>query len=307
MDLPLATEISQDRIFSGRRFSPADLECMRTIIAGNTQASRAHLSRLVCQALDWRKPDGGLKAMRCRVVMLRMQEQGLITLPPAQDKAWRKPGDATLRFLDPDTEPQPPVTQPVHDLLPLQITLITAADKAASRRCNTFIFRYHYLGYQRTAGAQLRYRVVAANGTELAYLAWGSAAWKTTPRDQWIGWTAPQRQERLHLVINNTRFLILPWVRSPNLASHVLGLICRRIPKDWNTSFGYVPVLAETFVDATRYTGHCYRAANWSLLGQTTGRSKWDRYKKLEVPKKDVWVYPLAKNVTSKLCDSSSV
>lgn len=307
MDHPLPAEANQDRVFSGRRFSTDDLICMRGIIESHPQASRAELSRLVCQALQWYTPAGELKAMRCRVVMLRMHEQGLLSLPPAQATVWRKPGEATLRRLDPDTEPQPPVTIPVHELLPLQVSLITAADEVASRRCNTFIFRYHYLGYQRTAGAHLRYRVVAANGTELAYMVWGSAAWKTTPRDRWIGWTAQQRQERLHLVINNTRFLILPWVHSPNLASHILGLICRRIRKDWQARFGYAPVLAETFVDTTRYTGHCYRVSNWSLLGQTTGRSKWDRYTTLKLPKKDLWVYPLLKNPIVRLCDKGPV
>lgn len=293
--------VANDRIFSGRPFSTADLDTIRHLISDHPQASRAKLSHLVCQALDWRKPDGGLKSMRCRVVMLRMHEQGLIAIPPPRSKVWRQAGEASLRHLDADTEPQTPVTDPVHHLGPLQIDLITAADKLVSRRCNTFIFRYHYLGFQRTPGAQLRYRVLAADGRELAYLIWGSAAWKTAPRDRWIGWTAEQRQARLHLIVNNTRFLILPWVRSPNLASQVLGQICRRLPNDWRTRFGYAPVLAETFVDTTRYTGHCYRASNWSLLGQTTGRSKWDQYKTLEVPKKDVWIIPLAKNPIRKL------
>jgi hypothetical protein len=236
--------------------------------------------------------------MRCRVVMLRMYEQGLICLPAARPKVWRAPGEATLRFLDADTLPQPAITEPVHALLPLRIDLVAASDKVVSRRCNTFIQRYHYLGYQCTPGANLRYRVTTSDGRDLACLTWGSAAWKTRPRDHWIGWTDAQRRERLPLIVNNTRFLILPWVRSPNLASYVLGVCCRRLRDDWQARFGYRPVLAETFVDTTRYTGHCYLASNWANIGKTTGRSKWDRFNTLSVPIKDVWVYPLVKNPT---------
>ena len=293
---PLTAGVPEDRIFSGRAFSSSDLDIIRRIISDHPQASRAKLSQLVCQTLDWRQRDGGLKAMRCRVVMLRMHEQGLIGLPEPRKPVWRKAGEASLRILDQDTQPQPHIVDPVHELMPLRIDRIDAKNKAASRRCNTFILRYHYLGFQRTPGANLRYRVCAADGRELAYLIWGSAAWKTAPRDRWIGWTESQRRERLHLIVNNTRFLILPWVHSANLASHLLALFIRRLPTDWNDRFGYRPVLAETFVDTTRYTGHCYLASNWKNLGQTTGRSKWDRFNTLSVPKKDVWVFPLVKN-----------
>jgi hypothetical protein len=281
------------RVWSGRLFSPRDLDLIRQVIAQHPDATRSQLSHLVCAALDWRKPDGGLKDMRCRVVMLRMHEQGIIALPKPT-KTLRVIGP-TLAHIDPDTDPKPEIIDPVHQLMPLRIERFDTTNRQLSGRCNTFIQRYHYLGYQVTVGANLRYRVTAADGRELAYLVWGSAAWKTALRDHWIGWTEEQRRQRLHLIINNTRFLILPWVHSPNLASHVLGLMARIVPADWKQRFGYRPVLAETFVDSTRYTGHCYRTANWLKLGQTTGRSKWDRYTTMTVPKKDVWIYPLSK------------
>jgi len=281
------------RVWSGRRFSARDLDLIRQVIAQHPGATRSQLSHLVCAALDWRKPDGGLKDMRCRVVMLRMHEQGIIALP-MPTKTLRVIGP-TLAQTDPDTDPKPEIIDPVHRLMPLRIERFDSANRQRSGRCNTFIQRYHYLGYQVTVGANLRYRVTAADGRELAYLVWGSAAWKTALRDHWIGWNEAQRRQRLHLIINNTRFLILPWVHSPNLASHVLGLMARIVPADWKQRFGYRPVLAETFVDSTRYTGHCYRTANWLKLGQTTGRSKWDRYTTMSVPKKDVWIYPLSK------------
>ena len=297
--------VPDDRIYSGRTFTAADIATIRRLISEHPQANRCQLSKLVCEALAWRQRDGQLKAMRCRVVMLRMHEQGLICLPKPLGTLWRAAGGPTLRQVDPDIEPQSPITQPVHELLPLQVQRIVAKDQLASRRCNSFILRYHYLGFQQTPGANLRYRITAADGRELAYIIWASAAWKTAPRDRWIGWSDEQRRERLHLIVNNTRFLILPWVRSPNLASHLLALFLRRVPDDWQEQFGYRPVLAETFVDTTRYTGHCYRAANWTNLGQTTGRSKWDRYSTLEVPKKDVWVYPLRKNPQKVLCEAT--
>jgi hypothetical protein len=292
------TKAAEPRIFSGRSFSTTDFDTIRRLISDHPKATRSKLSHLVCQILDWRKPDGGLKAMRCRVVMLRMHEQGLIQLPGTRQRLWSMNGGRTLRNLDPDTLPQPAISDPVHCLLPLRIDRIEAKDAAASRRCNTFIHRYHYLGYQQTPGSNLRYRVTMADGRELAYLIWASAAWKTAPRDRWIGWTEAQRREKLHLIVNNTRFLILPWVRSPNLASYLLAIFCRRLPNDWQERYGYRPVLAETFVDTTRYTGHCYLASNWTNLGQTTGRSKWDRYSNISVPKKDLWVYPLVKSPT---------
>ncbi len=294
-----------DHVYSGRTFTAADITTIRRLISEHPHASRARLSYLVCEALDWRQRDGRFKAMRCRVVMLRMHEQGMICLPEPLSTLWRVAGEPTLRKVDPDIEPQAPITQPVHELLPLQIHRIVANDKRASRRCNSFILRYHYLGFQQTPGANLRYRIHAADGRELAFIIWASAAWKTAPRDRWIGWSDEQRKARLHLIINNTRFLILPWVRSPNLASHLLALFLRRVPNDWHMQFGYRPVLAETFVDTTRYTGHCYRAANWTCLGQTTGRSKWDQYNTLSVPKKDVWVYALRKNPQRLLCEAA--
>ena len=166
---------------------------------------------------------------------------------------------------------------------------------------NEFIDRYHYLGYQPLPGAQLRY-FVRANQRIVALLCFGAAAWKTQPRDIFIGWTPQQRQQRLHLVTNNARFLILPWVRCQNLASAILGMAARRLPQDWNLHYGYSPVLLETFVELPRFRGTCYRAANWSLLGKTKGRGKLDVYNQALLPKKAIWVYPLVKNFRRVLC-----
>ena len=164
-----------------------------------------------------------------------------------------------------------------------------------SRRWNEYIHRYHYLGYQPLPGAQWRYGVTAGE-TLLALLGFGAAAWQCAPRDRFIGWSHEQRQQNLPLIVNNARFLILPWVRSPNLASKILGRAARQLPDDWQTRYGYRPVLLETFVQKDRFTGACYQAANWTSVGQTQGRGKLGPAGKQSVPIKDLWLYPLDKN-----------
>lgn len=163
------------------------------------------------------------------------------------------------------------------------------------------IHRFHYLGYKRLAGAQLRYLLQAEAGL-LGAVGFGASAWKVASRDRWIGWSDSQRKGCLHLVVNNLRFLILPWVQSKNLASWTLAACARRLRSDWQKRYGYSPVLLETFVERERFEGTCYKAANWVLLGATEGRGKLDRYCKKELPVKLVYVYPLEKNFRAVLC-----
>ena len=279
--------------YCGRDFSEQELTLVRALIAEDPQRTRADLSRLACQALHWFKPDGGLKDMSCRVAMLRMQQDGLIQLPPPRGQ---RP-QARLRT-SAETDPQDPIHLPVHALPRLQLRLVGA--RADSRRWNEFIHRYHYLGFQTLPGAQLRYWVSAGDRL-VALLGFGAAAWQCAPRDRFIGWSHGQRQHNLPLVVNNARFLILPWVRSENLASKVLGLAARQLPEDWRHRYGYRPLLQETFVEKTRFTGACYRAANWLHVGQTQGRGKLGPSGKQSVPIKDVWLYPLGKDFKNEL------
>jgi hypothetical protein len=246
--------------------------------------------------LDWRKPDGGLKEMSCRVAMLRMQNDGLLTLPPPRNGNGN--GKPRVR-LTAATEPGQPCTAEVHQLGEIRLQLV--CDRTVSRLWNEYIQRYHYLGYQPLPGAQLRYLAQAA-GQTVALLGFGAAAWKTAPRDRWIGWSDHQRRERLHLIADNARFLILPWVRSQNLASKLLAMAARRLPGDWQRRYNYAPVLLETFVERDRFTGHCYRSANWIHVGHTQGRGKLDRTHKATLPNKDVWLLPLRKDFRSRLC-----
>ncbi len=291
-----------DHTWSGRRFTADEMDAIRTLIADHPNATRAELARRVCALIDWRGTDGRHRLMRCRVVMLRMAEAGIITLPPPRRR--KATVDSQAWHDDAPTAPKNAITAPVHELQGLKITIIKAADKAASRRWNATIARYHYLGYQQAVGHQIRYQISDAN-QDLAMIGFASAAWKVAVRDQWIGWSPEKRQQNLPLIVNNTRFLILPWIKAPNLASWILGQLARRLPQDWHHAYGIKPALLETFVDATRYSGHCYRAANWLYLGTTQGRGRYDRHRNQTTTIKSVWAYPLTKRPRQHLLAQS--
>jgi hypothetical protein len=274
--------------YCGRDFSEEELHLIKALVTEDANRTRADLSRLTCQILHWLKPDGGLKDMSCRVAMLRMQQDGLIQLPPPR---CQRP--QTRIRISAETDPQSRIDLPVHALPRLALNLVDS--RTDSRLWNDFIHRYHYLGYQTLPGAQLRYWVYAGD-QRVALLGFGAAAWMCAPRDQFIGWSHGQRQNNLHLIVNNARFLILPWVNSKNLASKILGLAAQQLPQDWQHRYGYRPLLLETFVEQTRFIGTCYRAANWNHVGQTKGRGKLGPAGKISVPIKDVWLYPLGKD-----------
>jgi len=191
------------------------------------------------------------------------------------------------------------VIDPVH-LLP-RIRLEIAIGSQALSLWREFIERYHYLGYTPLPGAQIRYFIYAEDKL-LALISFSAAAWKTAPRDQFIGWNREQREKNLQYVINNSRFLILPWIRSPNLASKILSLCAQQLPHDWLVRYAYQPVLLETFVECQRFTGGCYKAANWINVGQTKGRGKLDRYNEAKLPEKSIWLCPLNKKFRKILC-----
>ena len=282
--------------YCGRLFTPSDIELIRALVAANPPPSRFRLSREVCEQLNWRRPGGKLKDMSCRVALLRMQADGLITLPPPRNA---KP--VTYRaYLGIEQAVLEPMVMPAVDLDRLAVEVVTK--RGDSLLWNAYIQRHHYLGHQLIPGAQLRYFVRAA-GEVIALLSFGASAWKIKARDECIGWTAEQRQRNLHLIVNNARFLILPWVKCRNLASRVLALISRRLADDWHTRYAYRPVLLETFVEKPRFTGTCYKAANWLNLGDTQGRGKLDTWHRNAQPIKSIWIYPLARDFQRQLCN----
>lgn len=285
--------------YCGRQFDATDIDKIRVLIATEQRLSRYKLSIRICDELNWRRPDGKPKDMSCRVALLRMQDDGVLSLPPARCK---KPITCGVH---PDVEravSEPPIV-PKIDLDRLNIELVVREKKENfnSRLWNAYIQNYHYLGHQLMPGAQLRY-LIRAEGQVVALLGFGASAWKVKPRDEYIGWNVEQRLRNLHLVINNARFLILPWIHRPNLASKILALISRRIGDDWQARYAYRPVMLETFTEDVRFCGTCYKAANWHCLGKTQGRGKLDVKHRNVQPIKSVWAYPLVLNFRNHLC-----
>ena len=282
--------------YCGRNFTPEELQTIRGIIACDPQRTRALISRLACKALGWYKPDGGLKDMSCRVALLRMQKDGLLTLPPPTHRQEKCRPRIQISHL---SNPKTPITAPVQALPNLHLEVVTGQAKSSLFR--EYIHRYHYLGYTPLPGAQLRYFALS-NEKILALFGFGAAAWKILPRDNFIGWDHDQRQKRLNLIVNNARFLILPWVKSKNLASKLLAMAAKRIPQDWEITYGYKPVLLETFVESQRFQGTSYKAANWVYVGQTKGRGKLDINNSPSLPKKDIFLFPLTPTFKDILC-----
>jgi len=282
--------------YCGRFFSEEDIRTIREVIAEEPRRNRVQISRTVCRSLNWYKLDGDLKEMSCRVALLRMEKDGLIELPPPKH---RNGNGGKFRRRTSACIPQSPISSPVGSLPQLRLELVSK--KSESYLYNEYIDRYHYLGYKPLPGAQLRY-MAKSDKRVIALLGFGAAAWKIAPRDRFIGWTDQQRQRHLHMVINNARFLILPWVRSKNLASKLLGMVVKGVAYDWEKRYGYRPVLIESFVESLRFRGTCYKAANWIYVGQTQGRGKLDVKHLASLPKKDIYLYPLNKAFRDLLC-----
>ena len=280
----------------GREWSVADLEQVREEVQRASPPLRAEISRRVCARLEWTDALGRAKLMSCRVALLRLHRRGLIELPPPRNGNGNGKGLLRQRIEWPSAAGV--VTGSVSDLGTVE--LVPVADRETSALWNGLIDRYHYLGYQPLPGAQVRYLIRCSAGV-LGALGFGAAAWKVAARDAWIGWGREARERHLAQVLNNTRFLILPWVRVRNLASRVLSLASRRIGVDFAARYGIRPVLLETFVETGRFRGTCYRAANWACLGQTTGRGKCDRTHSARLPLKDVYVYPLQRDFRPQL------
>ncbi len=283
--------------YCGRDFSDSEMASVRKLIVDHPTARRAELSRLVCEILDWRRPDGRLKDMSCRVAMLRMQDDKLIQLPPPRNG---NNNGKPYRRRTPQAEPSPfPIVSSAGSLEDLNLELVT--NRKQSHLWNEYIDRYHYLGYQPLPGAQLRY-FTQVEGEIVALFGFGAAAWTTAPRDRFIGWTPEERVKNLQFIVNNARFLILPWVSCRNLASKLLSMVTRTLADDWQQRYKYRPVLLETFVETPRFQGTCYKAANWIYLGKTRGMGKLSINLKQVLPIKTIWVQPLDKHFRRQLC-----
>jgi len=283
--------------FCGRTFQVRELELMRQIAREFSSLGVTEIARTVCELLEWKRPSGGLKNHECRQLLERLRTTGFLQLPELRKRGGRGPRRAALS--ESCCEPAP-IACAASECEPLQLVLVEG--QADSRRWRTEVEQHHYLGCRVPFGAHLRYWA-RTQDRELACLLWTSPAWKMQARDEWIGWSDEQRQGNLQRIVSNGRFLILPWVRVTGLASKILALSARQMPRDWEVRYGYRPLLLETLVDASRFRGTCYRAANWIHVGQTAGRGRMDREHKAHGQAvKDIYVYPLVRDVRKQLC-----
>ena len=285
--------------FCGRTFTVQEVELMRGVAHECPGLGVTEIARTVCELLEWKRPNGGLKNHECRQLLERLAGEGVLRLPALRKLGGRGPRrvDTAQLRLEPEA-----VECAASECEPLELALVEGT--AESHLWREHVERYHYLGCRVPFGSNLRYWV-RNRQRELACLLWTSPAWKMKPRDLWIGLSDEQRQRNLQWIVNNGRFLILPWVRVKGLASKILALSARQLPPDWERHYGHRPLLLETLVDANRFRGTCYRAANWICVGQTTGRGRMDREHNAHGQAiKDIYVYPLVRDAKQRLCSS---
>jgi hypothetical protein len=282
--------------YRGRQVSRADVEQIRKLIAAHPDASRRALSKKLCTAWNWVQQNGAPRDMVCRSLMLQLHRAEQIALPPVRQ---RPPNPlAVRRRPDPVLVDRTPVTGSLKSLGALELRQVRRTGDESL--LNGLIEMHHYLGYTQPVGEQLKY-LVSAGGRPMACFTWSSAPRHLGPRDRYIGWSAKARRQNIRYVAYNSRFLILPWVKVPHLASHLLGRMTRMLPAQWEQAYGHPVHFAETFVYPERFAGTCYRAANWVWLGQTTGRGKDDQTHRANRPVKDVLGYPLTKRFSELL------
>lgn len=287
----------------GIDFTPEIISRIQREIDLHPDLSRVRLSRAVCGILDWRSATGKLKEMSCRVALLKLERIGKLKLPAAHP--FRNiTGRPRAKVAPSSVEKETSVTGNLRSMSPVTLEPITSGSTKASREWNDIMNRYHYLKAGPLCGAQIRYLIKAGNGKTLGGFSFSAAAFSLSCRDQWIGWSPPARKENLHRIVCNSRFLLLPHIKVPHLASHVLGMVTRRICTDWNVRYGYEPVMMETFVDPKRFQGTSYRAANWEYIGKSKGRSRQDRNGTLEVGEKSVYIFLLRPDARKVLCTS---
>ncbi|MEW5920946.1 MAG: Druantia anti-phage system protein DruA [Bacillota bacterium] len=282
------------RLVQGRMITLEDLYKVRRLITDNPQASRHNLAALLCHLWEWYSPAGKIKLKSARELLDKLHNAGLIALPPLrQNSKVEKVKQQTL-FL----EPPPTRKRTLQELLPLSFEVVTAKNKSAL--WNELIERYHYLASSRLFGARMRYLVYSGDEI-IAALGFSAAAWQIEPRDRFIGWDQNIRRSNLQLIVNNSRFLILPWIKCQNLVSTLLSQVIKRLPDDWERTYGYRPVLLETFVDGEKFGGTSYIASNWIYVGFTKGKGRQGKGKKRIVSEKDVFLYPLQKDFRERL------
>lgn len=289
--------MSENLTIQGRSLSGQALEELRQWVGANPHWSRRRLSLELATRWDWRNAVGQLKDMAARTLLVKLQQRGLIELPARrQVPTNRMRCGAQLAII----EPAEPIVCALADLQPLSVEQVSG-QPAERAWIGGALAQFHYLGFGGAVGQNLQYLVRDGQHRPVACAVFGAAAWKCQDRDRFIGWSAEQRQRNLGLIANNSRFLILPWVKVPHLGSWILGQVAGRIARDWRAKYGHPVVVLETFVEQERFRGTVYRAANWQRVGATTGRTRQDRHTCIQVALKDIYLYPLRRGFREAL------
>lgn len=276
--------------YRGQVVTSEDIAGIRQLIAENPGASRRRLSAMVCEAWQWKQANGALRDMVCRGLLLMLHRAGAIELPPVR---FQTPNPFLRRATPaPMLIDMTPVTGVLRQIRPIEFQQVRRTGDEPL--FNSLMEQHHYLGYEQPVGAHLKF-IAWAQGRPIACLAWSSAPRHLGSRDRYIGWSAEARRRNIRFIAYNSRFLVLPWVQMPHLASHILSLMTNSLSGHWERVYGHPIWFVETFVDPTRFRGTCYRAANWVLLGHTTGRGKDDQTNRPNRPIKEVLGYPLTR------------
>jgi len=278
-----------------RTITSEDLEFIQNIIYQNWDKGRTQISKILCQKWNWFQPNGRLKDMACREVLLTLYRKGLINYPPGVHDGNNKKRNQSIPFVLID---KTPLNTKLSDLEPVELKLVR--NTHLETLYNSLVQEHHYLGFRQIVGNHLKY-IAFIGERPVACIGWGSAAWSVKSRETFVGWNKKTKENNLHFVANNTRFLILPWISVKCLASKILALNAKRISNDWLKTYNYPLYLLETFVEQNRFKGTCYKAANWILTGQTKGTAKKGHDHLFHGKIKDVYLYTLRKNFKQKL------
>ena len=269
---------------------------IQDLMQQNPGWNRSRISIEICKLWQWCSPNGKPKDIACRDLLRKLDKEGVIILPASQKPANARRGSDKIIHLEHD---KGQINVKLPELLPLRFNIVSTKEELVIFK--SYIDQFHYLGFGRCVGENMKYIIYSQDGTPLSCMLFGSSAWACRPRDEYIGWDASCRQSNLNLTTNQTRFLIFPWVKVPYLASHILSRIVRRIAEDWDTKYGHPVYLVETFVDQERFKGISYRAANWRFVGCTTGRGRNSVSSNAVLPIKGVYLYPLVRGYQQKL------
>ncbi|MBW6487040.1 MAG: DUF4338 domain-containing protein [Syntrophobacterales bacterium] len=284
-------------IIQGRELHAEDIGLIRSLLAEHGEWCRTRISEELCRRWGWQNAQGRFKDMAARTLLLKLERAGLIQLPKRRGLSSNGLRNRTPPLVAHATDS---IRCALRDLRPLDVSIVEPGSEDL-RLFNCLLSRYHYLGHRNTVGENIRYLARDCTGRPVGCALFGSAAWKCGARDAWIGWDRGRREANLGFLTNNTRFLVLPRVTVPHLASHLLATLARRIRADWQAKYGHPVHVLETFVESDRFKGTCYRAANWLRLGSTQGRTRNDRNHCLRAPVKDVYLYPLSPDFRREL------